>query len=284
MTKIKEATICLLLTGAGLWLSSCADKTVNSASNNGPGVKKVEINFASILEYDDRVEINICPVKNTEFKKSIVSLTFDDGWKEIYENAIPILDQAHIKSTHYVNVRERREVNKFMSPEEIVFMERAGHEIGSHATNHKRFTELTDPEVHAELQESRNLLFKMGVKSVDTFAYPYGEYTDYSVELSRKSKYIAVRVAIPGMNDRRTDKFLLYGYQLENWMVFNPYLKRLVDRAEAENKWLILIFHQVTKPDYQFYTSPNDLRLLINYLVEKKMPIMTVRDVIKKCY
>src|SRR3989338_11425563 len=107
MTKIKEATICLLLTGAGLWLSSCADKTVNSASNNGPGVKKVEINFASILEYDDRVEINICPVKNTEFKKSIVSLTFDDGWKEIYENAIPILDQAHIKSTHYVNVRER---------------------------------------------------------------------------------------------------------------------------------------------------------------------------------
>jgi peptidoglycan/xylan/chitin deacetylase (PgdA/CDA1 family) len=36
------------------------------------------------------------------FSEGMVSLTFDDGWNSIFENAIPILDAAGLKSTQYV--------------------------------------------------------------------------------------------------------------------------------------------------------------------------------------
>src|SRR3989344_2268716 len=197
----------------------------------------------NILKYDYSAEKNICLTDDLEFKKGLVSLTFDDGWKEIYQNAIPILDKAGVKSTQYVNIYESEDINsKYVTTENILAMERVGHEIGSHAIHHKRFTELSDSQVKEELEESKDLLLRMGLRSVDTFAYPYGEYTDYSVQLSRESRYIGVRISIPSMNDRRTDKFLIYGYQIENWMTFEPYIKRLIDRAIAEKKWLILIF------------------------------------------
>lgn len=239
-----------------------------------------------ILQYDKKVEEGVCLSGNPEFSKGLISFTFDDGWREIYENAIPILNRAGIKSTQYVSTAVLKQddfLDHYMSIENVLNMERMGHEIASHAVDHGRFIEMTEAEVKFQIEESRKELIRMGVKFVDTLAPPYGEYTDYSVELSRKSQYVGVRNAIPGMNDRKTDRFMLYGYQLENWMVFSPYLKRLVDRANAENKWLILIFHQVAKPDYQFYTSQEDLIRLINYVMEKKIPVMTVRDVIKKC-
>ena len=252
---------------------------------NGDKYADRDVYLPNNLKYDIASENGICPSDNFEFAKGLVSLTFDDGWKEIYLNAIPMLNRYEIKSTQYVNIHDPIEnTSKFMTVNDVLNMERIGHEIGSHAIHHKRFTELNNEEIVAELMESRKKLLKMGVKSVNTFAYPYGEYTDYSVKLSRESDYIGVRVAIPGMNDRKTDKFLLYGYQLENWMVFDPYLKRLVDRAVAERKWLVIIFHQVAKPDYQFYTSPQNLKLLISYLIENRVPVMTVRDVIRQCY
>ena len=241
-----------------------------------------------ILKYDSQVENNLCHAGN-KFNKGLVSLTFDDGWKEIYQNAIPLLDKAGIKSTQYVSTGVIEENNKkYVSAKELLIMERAGHEIGSHAVDHKRFTEIGESDIKSQLTGSKINLLKMGVKAVNTFAYPYGEYTDYSVSISRRPNhvegYIGVRTAIPGMNDTHTDRFLLYGYQLEKWMTFSPHIKRLIDRAIAENKWLILIFHQVSDENYQYYTSIEDLRLLVNSLVESKVPVMTVRDVIKKCY
>jgi peptidoglycan/xylan/chitin deacetylase (PgdA/CDA1 family) len=240
-----------------------------------------------ILKYDPDVEKNICTPGGQNFEKPVVTLTFDDGWKEIYENAIPILNQAGIKSTQFVSTAvlwKNNALMHYMTIENVLDMERSGHEIASHAVDHQRLTGMTEADIDRQINQSREELLKMGVRSVDIFGPPYGEYNDASVEITRRSKYIGVRNGVPGMNDRKTDKFLLYGYQLENWMVFDPYIKRLVDLTIGDKKWLILVFHQVAKPEYRFYTDPNDLIKLLNYLVINKIPVMTMRDVIKKCY
>jgi hypothetical protein len=67
-------------------------------------------------------------------------------------------------------------------------------------------------------------------------------------------------------------------------MTFSSYMKDLVYKTKTEKKWLILVFHQIAEPEYQFYTSPKDLQALVNYLIDQKIPVMPVRDVIKKCY
>ncbi|MBI2064604.1 MAG: polysaccharide deacetylase family protein [Candidatus Yanofskybacteria bacterium] len=245
-----------------------------------------DINLSTLLKYDPGIEKGICQPDTDKFSKGLVSLTFDDGWKEIYLNAVPILNQSGIKSTQYVSVSELKyndRYRNYMSVEDVLSMERMGHEIGSHAVNHIRLNKLNEAEIDFQLEKSREELIGMGIKLIDTFAPPYGEYTDYLTAAASKN-YIATRMADPGMNDRETDPQLLYGYQMENWMVFDPYMKRLVSRAIKEKKWLIFVFHQVAKPDYRYYTSPEDLISLTNYLTRKGVPIMTVRDVIKQCY
>ena len=170
-----------------------------------------------------------------------------------------------------------------MSIEDVLNMEKMGHEIGSHAVNHIRLNKLNEAEIDFQLEKSKGELISMGIRSINTFAPPYGEYTDYLTDTTGRN-YIATRMTDQGMNDRETDPQLLYGYQMENWMVFDPYMKRLVNRAIKEKKWMIFIFHQVAKPDYRYFTSPEDLISLTNYLIGKKIPIMTVRDVVKQCY
>lgn len=237
------------------------------------------------LKYDSSVEENLCPSVGDKFNKGVVSLTFDDGWKEIYENGLPILNEAGIKSTHYPNIHfEDWAPSKYITNDAIPRLEKSGHEVGSHGVNHDRFTELTDVQIRESLINSRQELQKMGIKSVETFAYPYGDYNDAIIQLIRDSGYTAARTVIPGMNDRSTDRFLLYSYPVDNTMLFEPYLRRIIDRARTEKKWLILTYHQIAKPDYQFFSSPEDLRLLVNYLIKNEVPVMTVKDVIGQCY
>lgn len=256
---------------------------INNLATQEVSTPQEKFNPADIKKYNSSVENNICQPGKIEFEQGLVSLTFDDGWESIYRNAIPILNHAGIKSTQYIPAEIfASSNNKYMTFENALDTERAGHEIGSHAIRHKRFTEMSNAEIQIELSQSKKLLLQKGFRSVDTFAYPYGEYTSYSVELSR-GYYHAARTTDPGMNDLKTDPHLLYVYQLQNWMTF-PYLKRWVDRASGDKKWLIFVFHQVEEPNFLYYTSPKDLILLVNYLIEKKVPIMTVRDVISQCY
>lgn len=258
------------------WSSIDISNTI-SKENSEP------VDLSTIKRYDPKVEDNICNPGNNSFDKGVVSLTFDDGWKSIYENAIPILNQAGIKSTQYIPVEIFSDTSgKYFSLADALKIKKAGHEIASHAVIHKRFTEIDETQITIELNNSKNLLLQLGLGPIDTFAYPYGEYSDFSIKTSKKY-YKAVRTTDPGMNDLKTDRFLLYTYQLQNWMTF-PYLKRWVDRAIGDKNWLIFTFHQVEKPDFPYYTSPQDLALLVNYLIGKEVPTMSVRDMINKCY
>ena len=278
----KWVLILLLLFTSWGWSFCDTGNTEKSVIKNS-GKK---INLRTLHKYDPMVEKDICQPDTDKFGKGLVSLTFDDGWKEIYLNAVPVLNQSGIKSTQYVSTTELRyndRYHNYMSIEDVLNMERMGHEIGSHAVNHIRLNKLNEADINFQLEKSREELIGMGIKSIDTFAPPYGEYTDY-LTVATGRNYIATRMADPGMNDRETDPQLLYGYQMENWMVFDPYMKRLVSRAFKEKKWMIFIFHQVAKPDYRYYTSPGDLQSLVDYLIINKIPVMPVRDVIKKCY
>src|SRR3989344_4433876 len=267
---------------------SCGWSLYVTRGTEKPVIKKngKNINLRTLLEYDPDVEKDICQPDMAKFDKGLISLTFDDRWKEIYLNAVPILNQSGVKSTQYVSTNELRyndQYHNYMSIEDVLNMERMGHEIGSHAVNHIRLNKLNEADINFQLEKSREELIGMGIKSIDTFAPPYGEYTDY-LTVATGRNYIATRMADPGMNDRETDPQLLYGYQMENWMVFDPYMKRLVSRAFKEKKWMIFIFHQVAKPDYRYYTSPGDLQSLVDYLIINKIPVMTVRDVVKQFY
>ncbi len=99
-------------------------------------------------------------------------ITFDDGYEDVYLNAFPVLSKEGFTATillvsSYVGSEE------FMTQSEILDLEQAGWEIGSHSQTHldltKNFSSLWD-----EIVQSRLDLKRISGQDINLFAYPYG--------------------------------------------------------------------------------------------------------------
>jgi peptidoglycan/xylan/chitin deacetylase (PgdA/CDA1 family) len=142
---------------------------------------------------------------NTLPRKPIV-ITFDDGWRSQYENALPVLKEYKIPATFYIytNVIGGGAYMTWDNLNELVSL---NMEIADHTKSHPRLTKITQSKLDEELVESRRILERKLHVPVNDFAYPYGNYNDLIIEAVKKDGYISGRTSTPG---RRTDLNDLY--------------------------------------------------------------------------
>lgn len=114
-----------------------------------------------------------------ENKKPII-LTFDDGYKDAYTEALPILKKHKFLATFYI-IQEYIGKPSYMNQEEIDQLKNLGFEIGSHSLSHPDLTKVSLKE--AERQISQSIV--MGL----TFCYPSGKYNETTVNLVQKAGY-----------------------------------------------------------------------------------------------
>ncbi len=123
-----------------------------------------------------------------------IALTFDDGWREQYDVAFPILRRYGIRATFFVSTSFIG-YPRFMTWEELAEMRDAGMEIASHGRKHVDLAEADDREAWREIAGSREVLEeKLGVSAV-SFAYPYNAYRKGLPALLERAGY---QVAVGG--------------------------------------------------------------------------------------
>jgi peptidoglycan/xylan/chitin deacetylase (PgdA/CDA1 family) len=120
-----------------------------------------------------------------------VLITFDDGWKDNFTAAYPILKEKKIKANIFLNVGDISAKKDFLSWEEVSEMFNGGLiEFASHGMNHRRLRSLTNTEIKKELLESKKILEnKLGCE-VKSFCYPYGAVDKRVRSLVFESGYI----------------------------------------------------------------------------------------------
>ena len=115
------------------------------------------------------------------------ALTFDDGFRSVHAQALPILDDLGTPATVYVVSDRVGRDNRWpgqgkvpslplLSWSELAELRDAGFAIGSHTANHVRLDRLPEPEWKRELEDSRAALADGLGTDVRHFAYPYGVY------------------------------------------------------------------------------------------------------------
>jgi peptidoglycan/xylan/chitin deacetylase (PgdA/CDA1 family) len=82
-----------------------------------------------------------------------VALTFDDGPTTLTRDYLSVLGRFDAKATFFV-VGEQC----VKHPELVHDVAKAGHELAGHGYTHRRFTELSAPELRDELERTRALL------------------------------------------------------------------------------------------------------------------------------
>jgi len=133
--------------------------------------------------------------------KKWIMLTFDDGYKDNYENAFPILKKYQFKGIIYV--LDGIEYNKWdvdnpgnpekrftlMTQDELLEMQSYGIEFGGHTSTHPRLAELSIEHVKSEIINSKSNIEKIIGKELLSFAYPYGSLNEEVKRIPQEAGY-----------------------------------------------------------------------------------------------
>ncbi|MFJ8823630.1 polysaccharide deacetylase family protein [Streptomyces sp. NPDC102467] len=130
--------------------------------------------------------------------RGLVALTFDDGYGDFLENALPLLRHYECSATVFVlpgriggeNGWDAEGPRKpLLTAQGIRAAAAAGMEIGSHGLTHIDLTLADDEQRRAELQRSKLQIEELTGREVFGFCYPYGSVDARTVEGVRRAGY-----------------------------------------------------------------------------------------------
>ena len=140
------------------------------------------------------------------------AVTFDDGYQNVIENALPELKSRRIPATVFVisealgrfpfwltDPRDPAHQDRVLSPDELTGMASELVAVGSHTMTHRALPELSRDEARRELSGSRAKLETMLHRPVTLFSFPYGAMNGELTGMCRESGYERVFTILPGL-------------------------------------------------------------------------------------
>jgi peptidoglycan/xylan/chitin deacetylase (PgdA/CDA1 family) len=130
--------------------------------------------------------------------RGLVGLTFDDGYADFVDHALPLLKRHGCTATLFVLPGRLGGENAWdaLGPGKPLLTEAgisaaaaAGMEIGSHGQYHQDLTAVTDDVLREEISGSRSLLRELTGTAPQGFCYPYGFLDRRSVDAVRNAGY-----------------------------------------------------------------------------------------------
>ena len=150
-----------------------------------------------------------------------VILTFDDGYRDCLEYAVPILKSRGFTATFYVLGRLAGQTSRWLLAErgieyplmnwdDVRELRAAGNECGSHSMSHPRLSQLSPDACREELADSRKLIEdKLGTE-IRHLAYPFGDYDERVRAIAVESGYETACSVRPGWSRPDDDLFALH--------------------------------------------------------------------------
>jgi peptidoglycan/xylan/chitin deacetylase (PgdA/CDA1 family) len=111
--------------------------------------------------------------------EKLVAITFDDGFRDFYDLAFPILKRLRFTATMYLpasfisDSRKNFKEKECMSWRQVRELRNEGIAFGSHTLSHPRLYELRWKEIETELARSKEQIEDELGERVNDFAYPY---------------------------------------------------------------------------------------------------------------
>ena len=160
------------------------------------------------------------PYLRGEKQGRVAVITFDDGYVDTLEQALPILQKHGFSATCYVISQRTGQYNDWdaaklnvrkalMNDEQVRAWHAAGMEVGAHSRTHPRLTGCTDAELQDEIAGSKADLENLIGQPVTQFCYPYGDLDERVAAITRQAGYAAATTVQRGRARVGDDPMLL---------------------------------------------------------------------------
>ncbi len=181
--------------------------------------------------------------------KSVV-LTFDDGYANVHEHALPVLVRHGFSATVFVVAGHVGRANDWAQPlhgigrqtmlswNQMKDLVDHGVEIGAHTISHTDLTSLEPEAIEREIVGSVEEINSQLSEPVETFAYPFGSFSDEVVAIVGRT----FRAACTTVHRRASDEPLMLlprveMYYFRNRRDLQPLISGQLDRALTLRRW-----------------------------------------------
>ena len=160
------------------------------------------------------------------FPRINILVTFDDGYKDNFTRALPILEKHHIPAIFFTptnlifkkkmiekNSKEQNSKTVFPSINNITAVANSKYiSFGNHTASHPILSSLSTENFKQELRISQKEFEKtLGIRP-DIFAFPRGRKKDipYAAhDILKNENIIAAFTMIPGLLDKNTNRYYI---------------------------------------------------------------------------
>jgi peptidoglycan/xylan/chitin deacetylase (PgdA/CDA1 family) len=150
-----------------------------------------------------------------------VAVTFDDGYVNFAEQALPVLEKYQIPATVYAVAGmaggqsdwlydDNLTPAPLMNVEQMRTVQKSGLvTIGSHAISHPRLTRIPADVMADEVVRSRRILENALQTPVEHICYPYGDHNVDVIDVARAAGYISGTTIVKGLATPQHDPLAL---------------------------------------------------------------------------
>ncbi len=160
------------------------------------------------------------PYLRGEQHGKVFGITFDDGYSNTCEHALPVLQQLGFSSTIYVVSGQIGGANvwdhplgyppaRLMTLAQLHDWLGGGQEVGAHTRNHVDLRQCDEAVARAEITGSRRDLEHLLQVPVRHFCYPYGHYRPEHAAMAREAGYASATTTHGGRSRAGADLFEL---------------------------------------------------------------------------
>ena len=155
-----------------------------------------------------------------------VLLTFDDGYANNAEVALPILQRHGFPATLYLST-SLVGTPGYLTWQQVKELSAAGWDIASHTMTHPHLPKLSKKEQREEILAARARIEQELGKPADTFAYPYGEYNRVTLKLLRKAHFQYAFTTHPGWASSDQPPLELHRIVVDSQKPFEDWVQKL---------------------------------------------------------
>jgi len=201
-------------------------------------------------------------------RAAAISYTFDDGLRDQYTVAVPMLNEVGLKGTFFVipnstpetlEDAEKNDAKKRawggVTWSELKEMAGQGHEIASHTWSHPNLEKLPPEELDAQFSKAYDAIKTHIGQPPLTLAFPFNASTP-EIEATALKYYVAYRDYQTGTSGGSTVE------ALNSW----------ADKLVKDKKWGVIMAHGIAT-GYAAFSDPGILRTHLKYVKSRESDV-----------
>ena len=205
----------------------------------------LQMKLLKLLGYKGLSMSNLQPYLEGKKQGKVVGITFDDGYKNNFSYALPILNKYGFTATCYIvsksisgfnhwDIDKGIPRNQLMNTQEIQSWIKQGMEIGSHTQHHVHLTKINNTTAIDEIKQSKLDLEDVFNININHFCYPYGDFNNEISDIVKNSGYLTATTVSRGKVHENDDKYSLRRIPITHHTLPHLFILKVVGQYEEK--------------------------------------------------